>query len=114
MNTPTIDEMRGKIGDDELRHEFPVMTRRSTEKPNMTEMRQDVCDLARDLMQRAGSPLDVVEALIAGTIDFAGRIGEDAMRKHVSNMMQLDQLEREDRFLKSCKEDQTKHDDRPF
>ena len=62
----------------------------STEKIRRDEMRYEVCQFACALLRRGGCPLDVVQALIAGTIAFAGSIGEDAMRRYIADADELD------------------------
>ena len=58
-------------------------------KPKLEEMRQEICDLAQDLMRRGGYPLDVVQALIDGMLEFSGKIGEEAIREYSSVIHQL-------------------------
>lgn len=59
-------------------------TARSIEKPTMENMRAEVRDFARALLRRGGGPLEVVQALVGGTIVFAGSIGEKVMRDYIA------------------------------
>ena len=46
-------------------------------------MSYEVCQFAHAMLRHGNGPLLVVQALIDGTLAFAGRIGEEAMRKHI-------------------------------
>lgn len=61
------------------------------------ELCAEVRNFAHGLMRGGRPPLDVVEALIYGTIAFAGRIGEDAMRHYVTECDELDYVSRRSR-----------------
>src|SRR5262245_32163585 len=69
-----------------------TMTDEFKKKIEKDELRAEVCNFARCLMRGGRPPLDVVEALINGTIAFAGRIGEDAMRHYVTECDELDYI----------------------
>lgn len=60
------------------------------EKPNKDEMSREVCNFAHALLKRGACPLLVVEALIAGILAFAGRIGEKAMRDYINQVDEFD------------------------
>jgi hypothetical protein len=59
------------------------------EKSSKDEMSYEVCNFAHDLLRRGGNPLHVVQALVAGTLAFAGRIGEEEMRGHISRVNEI-------------------------
>ncbi len=59
------------------------------------KMSKEVCDFAHLLLRRGDCPLLVVEALIAGTIAFAGRIGEEAMRSYMIEVKEISRIDRE-------------------
>jgi hypothetical protein len=77
MQDTTTDEFKKKIEKDELCAE--------------------VRNFAHGLMRGGHPPLDVVEALIDGTIAYAGRIGEDAMRHYVTVCDELGYISRRSR-----------------
>jgi hypothetical protein len=77
MNETMTDELKKNIEKDELCAE--------------------VRNFAHGLMRGGRPPLDVVEALINGTIAFSGRIGEHAMRRYVTECDELDYVSRRSR-----------------
>jgi hypothetical protein len=49
-------------------------------------MRYEVCQFAHALLRRGDCPLAIVQALVDGTVAFAGKIGEEAMRKYIGEL----------------------------
>ena len=70
--------------------EATMNTPMTTQKPSRDEMCQEVCDFAHALVRRGGSPHLVVQAMIDGTLAFAGRIGEEAMRNYIAQVDEED------------------------
>ena len=83
----------------------------SSEKIRKDEMRQEICDFAHALLRRGGSPLLVVQAMIEGTLAFAGRIGEEAMRNYIDDVDYIDHIGRKNELRRTFEE---KKDELPF
>src|SRR5262245_40266129 len=80
----------------------------SRKKLGKADMRLEVCNFAQALLKRGDPPLPVLEALIDGTISFAGRSGEVAMRNYIAAIDAIDQdMARSEKNTKN-------HDDEDF
>jgi hypothetical protein len=82
-----------------------TMTDEFKKKIEKDELCAEVRNFAHRLMRGGRPPLDVVEALINGTIAFAGRIGEDAMRHYVTECDELDYISRRAREKAAKRDD---------